>query len=101
MHDLTDPILTATGTRIPGLRLGQQRSHALLCALLTFRTQLDGFTNANLRRLTAELRGLAPVAVTASQTSHDLRRLRAHGLIHRIPTATVTGSLTPDYPPRC
>ena len=30
LHAVTDPITTDTGTRIPGLRLGEQRSHALL-----------------------------------------------------------------------
>src|SRR5665647_1694536 len=30
LHTLTDPVTTAAGTRVPGLKLGQQRSHALL-----------------------------------------------------------------------
>jgi len=85
LHDVLDPVTTKTGTRIPGLRLGQQRSHALLSALLTFRTQLHGFTNPDLRRLTAELRGLDPNRLTASQTTYDLRRLKSHGLIERVP----------------
>jgi hypothetical protein len=42
---LTDPVVTNTGSRIPGLPLGRPRSHALLSALLTFRTQIAGFTN--------------------------------------------------------
>jgi hypothetical protein len=85
LHDLTGPVTTKTGGAVPGLKLGQQRSHALLSALLTFRTHIDGFTNRDLRMLTAGLRGLDPAAVTAGQTTYDLRRLRAHGLIERIP----------------
>jgi len=85
LHTVTDPITTDKGTRIPGLRLGQQRSHALLSALLTFRLQPGGFTNHDLRTLTAELRGLPPDAVTAGQMTYDLRRLRTHGLISKIP----------------
>ena len=85
LHDVYDPVVTATGTTIPGLRLGQARSHALLSALLTFRTHLHGFTNRDLRRLTAELRGLDPATVTTGQTTYDLRRLRSHGLIERRP----------------
>ena len=88
IHELstvTDPIITTTGSRIPGLRLGQQRSHALLSALLIFRLQPDGFTNQDLRSLTAELRGLPPASVTAGQMTYDLRRLRTHGLIQKIP----------------
>jgi hypothetical protein len=37
LHDVLDPVVTKTGTRIPGLPLGQARSHALLSALLTRR----------------------------------------------------------------
>ena len=85
LHTITDPVITGSGTRIPGLRLGQQRSHALLAALLKFRLQPDGFTNQDLRSLTAELRGLPPESVTAGQMTYDLRRLRSHGLINKIP----------------
>jgi hypothetical protein len=85
LHHLTEPVVTDTGTKIPGLRIGQTRSHAILSALLTFRTQLAGFTNRDLRQLTAQLRGLEPHAVTAGQATYDLRRLRTHGLIQRLP----------------
>jgi hypothetical protein len=83
LHHVLDPVTTASGTTIPGLRLGQPRSHALLSALLTFRTQIAGFTNRDLRTLTGQLRGLDKV--TAGQATYDLRRLRSHGLIERIP----------------
>jgi len=82
---VTDPVTTPTGTRVPGLRLGQQRSHALLTALLIFRLQPDGFTNRDLRTLTAQLRGLTDDAVRTGQMTYDLRRLRLHGLIERVP----------------
>jgi len=67
------------------LRLGQQRSHALLTALPIFRLQPDGFHNRDLRQLSAQLCGLTPTDVTAGQMTYDLRRLRHHGLIQRIP----------------
>jgi hypothetical protein len=82
---VTEAVTTPTGTRVPGLRLGQQRSHALLSALLMFRLQPAGFTNRDLRTLTAQLRGLDPEAVSPGQMTYDLRRLRQHGLIERIP----------------
>jgi hypothetical protein len=85
LHTLTDPVTTEKGTRIPGLRLGQQRSHALLSALLIFRLQPDGFANRDLRAITAQLRGLPPQLANAGQMTYDLRRLRTHGLIERIP----------------
>jgi hypothetical protein len=85
LHTITDTVTTATGARIPGLRLAQRRSHALLQALLSFGYQANGFTNADLRALTGELRGLPPGTVTAGQTTYDLRRLKSRGLIIRIP----------------
>src|SRR5207249_492637 len=57
----------------------------LLSALLTFRTHLDGFTNRDLRLINAQLRGLDPDTISTGQTTYDLRRLRAHGLIERLP----------------
>ncbi len=80
---VTRPALTHGGTRIPGLALGQARSHALLSALLIFRLLPRGFTHRQLREHVAQLRGLP--AITAGQMSYDLRRLRSHGLIERIP----------------
>ena len=77
------PIITDTGARIPGLRLGDRRAHALLQALLMFRLLPAGFANRDLRRLLADLLGTH--AITAGQMSYDLRRLRVHGLITRIP----------------
>jgi hypothetical protein len=85
LHALTDPVTTPAGTRVPGLRLGQARAHALLAALLVFRLLPRGFTNRDLRAVTAGLRGLRPDQVSAGQMTYDLRRLRTHGLIERIP----------------
>ena len=53
--------------------------------MLTFRTHLDGFTNRDLRQLTGQLRGLDPATVSAGQATYDLRRLRTHQLIEKIP----------------
>jgi hypothetical protein len=85
LHTITDPVTTLTGTRIPGLRLGQQRSHALLTALPMFKLQPHGFRNHDLRQFTAELRGLDPDTITTGQMTYDIRRLRVHDLIQRIP----------------
>jgi DNA-binding transcriptional ArsR family regulator len=80
-----DPITTAEGTRIAGLRLGDRRAHALLQALLVFRLLPNGLRNRDLRGLLAELLGKHADDISAGQVSYDLRRLRAHGLIVRIP----------------
>ena len=79
------PIITGDGHRIAGLRLGDHRAHALLQALLVFRLIPNGFLNRDLRSLLADLLGKHPHQISAGQVSYDLRRLRAHGLITRIP----------------
>ncbi|MDQ3988160.1 MAG: hypothetical protein M3291_02990 [Actinomycetota bacterium] len=79
------PIITSDGHRVAGLRLGDTRAHALLQALLVFRLLPNGFLNRDLRALLAELLGRQPEEISAGQVSYDLRRLRAHGLITRIP----------------
>jgi len=83
--DLTAPIVGSDGTRIPGLRFGDVRVHALLQALLIHRLLPHGFTNRDLRILIAPLLGKTPEDITAGKMTYDLRRLRAHGLIQRIP----------------
>jgi hypothetical protein len=82
---LTTPIITEVGTRIPGLRFGDARVHALLQALLIHRLLPHGFTNRELRTLIAPLLGTTTEHITAGKMTYDLRRLRAHGLITRIP----------------
>jgi hypothetical protein len=80
-----DPLVTDTGHRIAGLRLGDRRAHALLQALLIFRLLPNGFLNRDLRGLLTGLLGKHPHEISPGQISYDLRRLRAHGLITRIP----------------
>jgi len=82
---LTAPIVTGNGTRIPGLRFGDTRVHSLLQALLIHRLLPCGFTNRELRTLIAPLLGKTAGDITAGKMTYDLRRLREHGLIQRIP----------------
>jgi hypothetical protein len=79
------PIVTDDGHRIAGLRLGDRRAQALLQALLAFRLLPHGFRNRDVRDLLAGLLGKNADEISAGQVSYDLRRLRAHGLIDRIP----------------
>ena len=72
----------------PGLRLTDPRAQALLHILLIFRLHPAGFLNKDLRALLGEYLGRpphGPGSITASQATYDLRRLREHGLIERIP----------------
>ncbi len=85
LAQVTDPVTTGTGTRVAGLRLTDPRALALLAVLCVFRLLPNGFTNADLRRHLAPLLGKDPDLMTSGQITYDLRRLRLHGLIERIP----------------
>lgn len=80
------------GQRTGALRFGDQRAMALAGALCLMVHAVTGFTNASLRGLVA---GLLGRDYSTNQMSYDLRRLRLHGLIERIPH-TNTYALTPD-----
>ncbi|WP_030443784.1 hypothetical protein [Actinoplanes subtropicus] len=82
---ICQPVTTSTGARVAGLRLTDPRAHALLATLCQFRQQPAGFTSHDLRQHTADLLGHTPDQITTSRTGYDLRRLRHHGLITRIP----------------
>ncbi|HET9966905.1 MAG TPA: hypothetical protein VFQ68_01640 [Streptosporangiaceae bacterium] len=82
---LTQPVISTAGTRTAGMPITSPRVQALLAALCAFRLLPHGFTNRDLRTHLAPLLGLDPEAMTSGQLSYDLRRLRIHGLIHRIP----------------
>jgi hypothetical protein len=82
---ITAPLVTTTGARIPGLRFADARVQALLGALCVHHLHPAGFTSGDLRAIVAELTSRPPESISAGQMSYDLRRLRHHGLIERIP----------------
>ena len=73
------------GQRATALRFGDARTQALLNALVMFSVQTQGFTHAQLRTHLANLLGINPGDFGAGRMTYDLRRLRLHGLIQRIP----------------
>lgn len=73
------------GQRAPALRFGDKRVQALFAVLVLFHLQLRGFTNAELREPLAQLLGLDPANYPIGRMTYDLRRLRLHGIIERIP----------------
>jgi hypothetical protein len=81
---VTNP-LVAHGQRVSGLRFTEARVHALLAALVVFRLLPNGFSNRDLRAHLAPLLGIDPSIMTQGRMTYDLRRLRLHGLIERIP----------------
>jgi len=82
---LTQPVISPAGTRTAGMPLTSPRVQALLSALCVFRLLPNGFTNRDLRNHLAPLLGLTPGVMTSGQITYDLRRLRIHRLIRRIP----------------
>jgi hypothetical protein len=83
--DLCQPLITGSGTRAAALRLGDPRAHALLAALCVFRLLPRGFANRDLRPVMAQLLGVPAGTITPGKMTYDLRRLRMHNLIERIP----------------
>jgi hypothetical protein len=73
------------GQHASALPFGQERVQALLMALVLFCLQPEGFRNPQLRPLLARLLGISESKITPGRISYDLRRLRLHGLIERIP----------------
>ena len=70
------------GQRTGALRFGDPRAMALAGALCLAIHAVTGFTNKSLRGLVA---GLLGTEYSRTQMTYDLRRLRLHGLITRVP----------------
>jgi hypothetical protein len=81
------------GQRTGALRFGDTRAMALAGALCHQLHAVAGFTNKTLRALVAA--HLGHDNYSASRMSYDLRRLRLHGLIQRLPHSN-TYVLTPE-----
>ena len=73
------------GQHAAALPFGQERVQALLTLLVMFCLQPDGFRNRQLRPLLAQLLGLPEAKITPGRMSYELRRLRLHGIIERVP----------------
>jgi hypothetical protein len=71
--------------RASALRFDDVRVQALFLALVLFVFQSDGFRSAELREPLAHLLGIDPANLTRGRMTYDLRRLRLHGIIERIP----------------
>jgi hypothetical protein len=81
---VADPIVV-NNQRASALPFDSARTQALLSALVVFRLLPNGFRNTDLRAHLAPLLGLDPSLMTQGRMSYDLRRLRQHGLIERLP----------------
>jgi hypothetical protein len=83
-QDLQRPV-TIGDQRAAALRFADPRVQALLHVLLLFLLVQGTFTHKDLREHLAPLLGQKPGQRSPGQITYDLRRLRLHGLIERIP----------------
>jgi hypothetical protein len=95
LETLTSPVISTTCTRVPGMRFPDPRVQALLAACCALALRPAGFTSRDLRHLLAPQLGKNPEDMSGGQISYDLRRLRAHQIIERIPHSP-NYQVTPD-----
>ena len=83
-QDMQKPATVGT-QRAAALRFADPRVQALLQVLLLFLLVQGTFTHKDVREHLAPLLGKKPSQLTPGRITYDLRRLRLHGLIERIP----------------
>lgn len=71
--------------RVAGLRFDDVRVMMLMQVLCLLLVLPQGFRNAAMRQRMAQALGIDTEAFTSGRMTYDLRRLRLHGLIERIP----------------
>jgi hypothetical protein len=81
---INGPVAQA-GQRASGLRFADPRIHPLWHALILFRLLPNAFRRADLRSHLAELSGRDPQTLGPGAITYQLRRLRLHGIIERLP----------------
>jgi hypothetical protein len=84
LHTVTSPI-RVDDQRAAGLRFGDRRVHALMHALCLFALAPTGFRHREFRDHVAQLQSRELDTYSAGSMTYDLRRLRLHGLIERVP----------------
>ena len=87
LRQLSQPTILPSGRRIPGLKLDHPRQLALMHALLRFShiAAESTFTTAELHPQTAEALGCSTDDYRLSSLRYDLSKLRAKGLVEKIP----------------
>src|SRR3984893_3111059 len=89
LRKLAEPTITSTGKRIPGLKLDHPRQLALMHALVRFAHIAAGntFTTAEIHPIVIEALGCIPEHYTLASLRYDLSKLRAKGLVAKIPNS--------------
>jgi hypothetical protein len=83
-ESVTRPI-EVEGQRGAALKFGDSRVMALFSAISMFCHLPEGFSNRTLRDHVAALMGQDPSTYRQGRMTYDLRRLRLHGLIEKVP----------------
>jgi len=89
LRRLAEPTITPTGKRIPGLRLDHPRQLALMHALVRFAHVAAGnnFTTTEIHPYVIKALGCAPERYTLASLRYDLSKLRAKGLVAKLPNS--------------
>jgi hypothetical protein len=84
---LAQPTITATGKRIPGLKLDNPRQLALMHALMRFShiAAASSFTTADLLPRVLDALGPGADRYTLASLRYDLSKFRAKGLVEKLP----------------
>ena len=89
LRRLAEPTITPTGRRIPGLKLDHPRQLALMHALVRFAHIAAGntFTTAEIHPAVIEALGCPPELYTLGSLRYGLSKLRAKGLVAKLPNS--------------
>jgi len=87
LRKLAEPTILPSGRRIPGLKLDHPRQLAVMHSLVRFANIAAGgrFTTADLYRPALDTLGMAESQYSLASFRYDLSKLRAKGLVERIP----------------
>jgi hypothetical protein len=87
LRRLADPTVLPSGKRIPGLKLDHPRQLALMHALVRFAHLAAGgtFRTADLYPFTIAALGVTPETYRLASLRYDLSKLRAKGLVEKVP----------------
>ena len=89
LRKLAEPTVTSTGKRIPGLKLDHPRQLAVMHALVRFAHIAAGntFTMAEIHPAVIEALGCASEHYSLASLRYDLSKLRAKGLVAKLPNS--------------
>jgi hypothetical protein len=87
LRKLAEPTLRSNGKRIPGLKIDHPRQLALMHSLVRFShvAAADTFTTTEVHIEAAEALGVVPEKYSLSTVRYELSKLRAKGLVEKIP----------------